>query len=782
METTDDPIDISYENDQICSSIRKISSFDYLDILDEVDEILRTKNKLIYAVGTQEALPSIESRVNVLQGLLDVCSSSQKVKNLLSNSSLIQGEIEQTWEKFKEFRIIPGNEFERIEGKFIRTLVAELIDNPPFELQWLKGIRTSKEMLIRFVTVPDVTAFLWDNFEAPRDDILAMRGFLAGGLFVHCLKKRNRVDYGINRVGGKKKMMAVPFRACETPSLRAEFGHPDCALMYTCLSYYYDGLSAKQVKEAFSTLLLLGESAKESIYKEWLSFFTEDGKYQHRNQNLFDNVRKLDLTNTTLVSQLTNHFHKNMKMINFWLNYCVFPKETMQFPYQLQATAWDIAHNFRNQVAGFSGTNDEKLLMPSSLEWTQPNDDQLLGTDGKMLHLLQKSDLECISTKRGRTQWKVVLDAVIHKANTHQQTFSRTCCALIDAGALMAGAADNEEVAKYLAANLKRPKGIVYFNIARNGWWVRDKVGREWPKHSSPIHERDGFVYFDDSRTRGADMKLNSDSSAVLTLGPNMCKDKLMQAAGRMRMLEHGQKLCLYATEEIVSKIRSVSNLPRRKILEPIHVLKWVIKNSVESIAKWLPEWAIQGGCYCIKEAYPELAFIESKNTLEEMYETDLREKPVCRVWEEKRRFFLDQAKDLALSKQKPTTMSRVDFEEINRRISCYGKDSKTKLGSSLEEECERELEAEKELQIEIEKEIPTQSPYLEKLWNVEAVLSCNNPRQLKTEIRIKRLGSFVAENIFFEENLYHVISRNFHQLVIGVDGASIGLQKSMEQ
>jgi hypothetical protein len=46
----------------------------------------------------------------------------------------------------------------------------------------------------------------------------------------HCLMKRHRVDYGIHRVEGRKRM-AVPFRASDTPSERSEFGHMDCALV-----------------------------------------------------------------------------------------------------------------------------------------------------------------------------------------------------------------------------------------------------------------------------------------------------------------------------------------------------------------------------------------------------------------------------------------------------------------------------------------------------------------------------------------------------------------------
>jgi hypothetical protein len=73
---------------------------------------------------------------------------------------------------------------------------------------------------------------------------------------------------------------------------------------------------------------------------------------------------------------------------------------------------------------------------------------------------------------------------------------------------------------------------------------------------SSPIHERDAFVFFDESRCRGADMKLKPKAVAALTIGPGMCKDKLMQAAGRMRLLQCEQHLIIFVPHELELKIR----------------------------------------------------------------------------------------------------------------------------------------------------------------------------------------------------------------------------------
>jgi hypothetical protein len=67
------------------------------------------------------------------------------------------------------------------------------------------------------------------------------------------------------------------------------------------------------------------------------------------------------------------------------------------------------------------------------------------------------------------------------------------------------------------------------------------------------------FAVFDDARCRGSDLKLRRQAVGLLTLGPGLCKDKLMQAAGRMRQLERGQALALVFTQDIESKIRTAN-------------------------------------------------------------------------------------------------------------------------------------------------------------------------------------------------------------------------------
>ena len=181
----------------VCEKLKELDSLKFLDILDEVDELLRTKNKLIYAVGSQEKIPSIENRLSVLQGLLGVVASSHLVQHLLSYPFVTQGKVGQVNGCFQEFRIISGQNFEEIKSLLNKSLAEMLISDPPFGLRWLKYAREDvKKTIIEYTTEEKIRHFDKDLFEPYQlNDILAMRGFLAYGLFAHCLMRRNRVDY-----------------------------------------------------------------------------------------------------------------------------------------------------------------------------------------------------------------------------------------------------------------------------------------------------------------------------------------------------------------------------------------------------------------------------------------------------------------------------------------------------------------------------------------------------------------------------------------------------------
>lgn len=80
--------------------------------------------------------------------------------------------------------------------------------------------------------------------------------------------------------------------------------------------------------------------------------------------SLIDDVSKLDPSNAVQLDLLLASFGHNMLTIDFFLNFCVFPRDTRQFPQRLTANSWHIAENREGAVVGFSGTKDTHRLLP----------------------------------------------------------------------------------------------------------------------------------------------------------------------------------------------------------------------------------------------------------------------------------------------------------------------------------------------------------------------------------------------------------------------------------
>jgi hypothetical protein len=530
---------------EICQCLQKVFDLPYLDMHDESDEVLRHNLQLIYSVGTCRGLSAMRSRHTVLHALLLQMRENDKVRDLLLREDVaVVDSAAPSDGSFSSVRLLGSEKLDTVLPELYHLLVEGIFKNPPTKLLWMKenphvkGQPAVVQHLIDFATKLD-----WSSNKLmtsvgkispdlvlveKMNDLLALRGFLVGGVLVHCLKKRHRVDYGISRSHAKGKRIAVPYRASDTPSERSEFSQPDLTLSYTTLSYYYDGLSRKEITETFKALLLLNPSRQISEYRTWFELLNKDVMDEDERAKI-DKVEKLDLSDDEKMELLSRKYKHNANVINFFLYTCIFPSEMSEFSHKLAMTAWNLTDvGPSSRVNGFSGTKDNSLLLPEQVKQRVVEDAEIMATDGKMMGLiLEKCAYTILPTDEEMPTWKILLNMATRDCDHHD--------ALIDAGALLTGVS-NYDAAKYLTGRKslgKFYKGVVFFHNDKREWCVRDFEGQEWPKYCSPLAEKDCFVIFDERRCRGADMKLKSSAAAVLTLGPNMCKDKLMQAAGR---------------------------------------------------------------------------------------------------------------------------------------------------------------------------------------------------------------------------------------------------------
>jgi hypothetical protein len=223
-------------------------------------------------------------------------------------------------------------------------------------------------------------------------------------------------------------------------------------------------------------------------------------------------------------------------------------------------------------------------------------------------------------------------------------------------------------------------------------------------------------------------MKLKPRAQATLTIGPGICKDKVMQAAGRMRKLALEQRLVLFVPAELVLKIRSFNkNLRADTTLSTLHVLNWVMHNTVNTTAEGLPEWASQGSHFYTTQN-PKARLIDENLKPEGLYGGKFAE---CTVYEHVKR---GQAKDCERVKQlrlEPEGILEEELKVLEKRASDFGWDIFI-TSSGLDEECERELENERQREREKEPQYPRCAPQTPSEWEFNKLLESKHPSDLR--------------------------------------------------
>lgn len=337
------------------------------DILDESDSLLSHKYQLIYAVGTPNSLIDGEHRWICAQSILNVLNSIQ-----LDPKQFIWDDLRYQYRNIRTVKSKEWNAWDNIK----RHVAEELFNNLPHELRWLREAQNEYGgLFIDFVcdgtrSAKEILPNCGDSKKA-YTQLLALRGLISAGIIESCLTKRVRVDFGLSL--SRKKKLAVPFRATDVPSPRSEFSHPDMAIVLTLISYYQKGLSMEELVLAIKILKKEGKKVQIHYYNLWLK--SVEGKLGDLKHS-FDTPEKLDVTNINLMNTIHPLFKFSMMAINFYLNSCVFPKDTAQYPTRLVHSAWHLVSGIVQN--GFSGTNDNRDLLPLLVSQNEPDIDSIL--------------------------------------------------------------------------------------------------------------------------------------------------------------------------------------------------------------------------------------------------------------------------------------------------------------------------------------------------------------------------------------------------------------------
>ncbi|KZV68204.1 hypothetical protein PENSPDRAFT_754324 [Peniophora sp. CONT] len=547
------------------------------DILDESDELLHARYQLIYTVGLQQPVENHPFRWTIIQQVLLLLKDCLEAMAASHPHDIIF--IPKSYSRFPHIRILTSDVDEKLTG----ALVDRVMDGGVPDLHFSALRAETRSTIADFIISSDLSDHTHavvrrELAEGDWKGVLLLRGLLAlgTGVLLYVLKQRRwRVDFGLDPT---RSLLAVPYRAKDVPSLKAEFGHPDVAITLTCLSYYYGGLTAEQVMQCFARLFKMDDPRRE--YAEWVGVGGADVPGVVRELSGI-NLEDEKLVKTVLIPT----FSHNYAIVNFFLAHVVFPREAKEFPHKLGTSAWDLAEHKTHVTTGFSGTKDGRFLLPTSISQKDPPEQR--GTDALVLsHMLQPENTYAART--GDQSGKDYLQFI-----TSQRPEIRV---LLDVGAQMLDMRNHDIALYWLKLCNESIQAAVYFSEA-DDLVVLSRDGVVERLRSSSFNEQldKCIVYLDDVHTRGTDLKLPKNYRAALTVGPKVTKDRLVQGAMRMRKLGYGQSVLILAPGEIDRRIRRVAQLDTNAVVEVRHALQWTMLETCADIAQHIPHWAEQG-------------------------------------------------------------------------------------------------------------------------------------------------------------------------------------------
>lgn len=491
------------------------------DVLDECDFTLAVRTQLIYPSGAQTVVDGQPHRWETAETLLRL------VESHLSN-------LQQAFPQSIEVTRRPQGRFpvvyflrKDVEDALIARLVDDVVYGSDPIISTQECLQTDRLAVKQFISegvihpqVAERISHIFDQKPAVRQNIYLLRGLLVHRILLLTLKKRWNVQYGLHP---GRDPIAVPFHAKGVPSEQAEWGHPDVAILFTCLAFYFRGLELAQLRQILEHVMKSDDPSNE--YDRWI----------HDSKSLPDALREWNVINVDDEAQLLElwlHIRYNVVVIDYFLNHFVFPKHAKQFQTKLQASGWDIPLCSLQETpgaeksspaltTGFSGTNDNRSMLPLTIK--QHDLPGLSHTNAEVLtYLLQPRNRKYVLA--ADTQGRRLSETDLLRKLHHMKI--RT---LIDAGAQILECDNLTLVKDWLKIDHAAP-AAVYFN-AENKAIVLYRRGSELPLSASPFADDLGecLVYLDEAHTRGTDLRLPFDTTGALTLGLGQTKDHTVQ-------------------------------------------------------------------------------------------------------------------------------------------------------------------------------------------------------------------------------------------------------------
>ena len=499
------------------------------DVLDESDFTLAVRTQLIYPSGSLNTVDGHPHRWETAQKLLE--QVEVHLFNLQNDFPRSVEVVERPQGGFPFVYFLRKDAEDALISRLIndiclgRSLVLPTQHCSTHDRlaikQYISDVKVKKDVQNR------VSRLFPDN-PALRKVVHLLRGLFVHRILLLTLKKRWNVQYGLHP---DRDPIAVPFHAKGVPSSQAEWGHPDVAILFTCLAFLYGGLHVAQLRQSLEQVLKSDDPSSE--YDRWVQ---SSGSLP----GALRDWSAINVDDETQLAEMQRHLQYNSIVINYFLNHFVFPVHAKQFRMKLQASGWDIplfsVHECstdapKSLTTGFSGTNDIRTMLPLNIR--QADLPRLMHTNADVLsYLIQPRNRQYVlaADAYGRHLPEMDLLRLIARMGIR---------VLIDAGAQILEM-DNFDLAKaWLEVDIKVP-AAVYFDSENRPFILHRRGRKRMPLSASPYADKlgDCFIYLDEAHTRGTDLKMPANACGALTLGLGQTKDHTVQGLTRNECID----------------------------------------------------------------------------------------------------------------------------------------------------------------------------------------------------------------------------------------------------
>jgi hypothetical protein len=451
------------------------------DLIDESDYVLSPKSGLTFPSGNVAAPDGAPSRWFVSQGLL---------KLVVKHLPALKAKYPQSIEIVPRDGGFPTLHFLRrdVEEALLSQLTRSLASGHESDIISLRGLSHAERTLVRkFISDPtvskedttEITGIFCEDPDAGKR-LLLLRGLIVQRILLLALKKRFNVQYGLDT--RRTAPLAVPFISKGTPTELSEWGHPDVAILLTILTFYYSGLNFEQVR-----MSLINISKTDDPVRVYDSFIQSTEIPESLRE--YENINEDD---SFQVETLWRHIRYSTTVVDYFLNHFVFPRHAKQFSVKLQTNAFDLPLTcadpklVRPRTTGFSGTNDNRDLLPSNCPQTDLK--SLLHTNAMVVTYLLSERNRAYHVAVDSSGRRLSELGLLHNLRYHK---IRT---LIDSGAMILELG-NVDVAKAWLEIDSYADAALYFN-AKNEAIVRYRQGREIPLLISNITSLDRVLVY----------------------------------------------------------------------------------------------------------------------------------------------------------------------------------------------------------------------------------------------------------------------------------------------